>query len=148
MTTAQDFLKELDKKFWTTADKLRSNLDAAVCKHAVLRLTFLKYRKRVPDDVRKEKHRGTEDTEYSAVASSVPLCFKPFHPEIAEHGYVLTPGRACAEEVEDDGIPFADKMATLTSELADQFAESAKLEKSIRKNMKSLGFELPVGGKK
>ena len=39
-------------------------------------------------------------------------------------------------------------MATLTTELADQFAESAKLEKAIRKNMKSLGFELPVGGKK
>jgi hypothetical protein len=34
-------------------------------------------------------------------------------------------------------------MATLTSELADQFAESAKLEKAIRQNMKSLGFALP-----
>ena len=69
--------------------------------------------------------------------------------EIAEHGHVLTPGRYVgAEEVEDDGIPFTEKMATLTSELADQFAESAKLEKAIRKNMKSLGFELPVGGKK
>ena len=64
-------------------------------------------------------------------------------------GYVLTPGRYVgAEEVEDDGIPFTEKMATLTSELADQFAESAKLEKAIRKNMKSLGFGLPVGGKK
>ena len=52
------------------------------------------------------------------------------------------------KNVEDDGIPFTEKMATLTSELADQFAESAKLEKAIRKNMKSLGFELPVGGKK
>lgn len=29
-----------------------------------------------------------------------------------------------AEEVEDDGISFTDKMATLTSELANQFAES------------------------
>ena len=53
-------------------------------KHAVPALTFLKYRKRVPDDVRKEKHRGTEDTDYSAVASSVnsvPPCFNPFHCE-------------------------------------------------------------------
>ena len=61
---------------------------------AVLRLPFLKHRKRVPNDVRKEKHRGTEDTEYSAVVSSVPLCFNPFHPKIAEYGYVLTPGRS------------------------------------------------------
>ncbi len=59
----------------------------------------------------------------------------------------LTPGRYVgAAEVEDDGVPFPEKMATLTSELADQFAESAKLENAIRQNMKALGFELPVGG--
>lgn len=37
------FLNELDKKLWNAADKLRSNLDAAVYKHAVLGLIFLKY---------------------------------------------------------------------------------------------------------
>lgn len=38
MTTPTEtaFLRELDKKLWTAADKLRSNLDAAVYKHAVL----------------------------------------------------------------------------------------------------------------
>jgi type I restriction enzyme M protein len=40
---SQTFLRELDKKLWTAADKLRSNLDAAVYKHAVLGLIFLKY---------------------------------------------------------------------------------------------------------
>ena len=80
---------------------------------------------------------------------SVPLCFKPSRLEIAQHGYVLTPGRYVgAEEVEDDGVPFAEKMVTLTTELADQFAQSADLEKAIRKNMKALGFELPIGAKK
>ena len=39
----QQFLNELDKKLWTAADKLRSNLDAAVYKHVVLGLIFLKY---------------------------------------------------------------------------------------------------------
>jgi len=39
----QQFLNDLDKKLWTAADKLRSNLDAAVYKHAVLGLIFLKY---------------------------------------------------------------------------------------------------------
>lgn len=33
---SQNFLRELDKKLWTAADRLRSNLDAAVYKHAVL----------------------------------------------------------------------------------------------------------------
>ena len=39
----QKFLADLDKKLWTAADKLRSNLDAAQYKHAVLGLIFLKY---------------------------------------------------------------------------------------------------------
>jgi type I restriction enzyme M protein len=42
-SSSQIFLRELDKKLWTAADKLRSNLDAAVYKHAVLGLIFLKY---------------------------------------------------------------------------------------------------------
>src|SRR6478735_8980841 len=42
-SSSQAFLKELDKKLWTAADKLRANLDAAVYKHAVLGLIFLKY---------------------------------------------------------------------------------------------------------
>ena len=40
---SQQFLKDLDKKLWSAADKLRVNLDAAVYKHAVLGLIFLKY---------------------------------------------------------------------------------------------------------
>ena len=39
----QTFLDELDKKLWNAADRLRANLDAAVYKHAVLGLIFLKY---------------------------------------------------------------------------------------------------------
>ena len=41
--SSQTSLRELDKKLWTAADKLRSDLDAAVYKHAVLGLIFLKY---------------------------------------------------------------------------------------------------------
>lgn len=40
---ARDFLRELDRTLWLAADRLRSNLDAAVYKHAVLGLVFLKY---------------------------------------------------------------------------------------------------------
>lgn len=39
----QKFLNDLEKKLWNSADKLRSNLDAAVYKHVVLGLVFLKY---------------------------------------------------------------------------------------------------------
>ncbi len=63
--------------------------------------------------------------------------------EITKHDFVLTPGRyvGAAEEL-DDGIPFAEKMAALTAKLSEQFAESAKLEAEIKKNLAGLGYEL------
>ena len=42
-SSSQQFLRDLDKKLWAAADRLRANLDAAVYKHAVLGLVFLKY---------------------------------------------------------------------------------------------------------
>ena len=67
---------------------------------------------------------------------------------IKQHGFVLTPGRYVgAEEVEDDGEPFEEKMSRLVAELNGQFAESAKLEKAIRQNLKGLGYEIAQDGK-
>ncbi len=61
--------------------------------------------------------------------------------EIREHGHVLTPGRYVgAEAAEDDGEPFEEKMKRLTTQLHDQFAESDKLEATIKKNLKRLGY--------
>ena len=61
--------------------------------------------------------------------------------EIAAHGYVLTPGRYVgAEAAEDDDEPFEEKMKRLTANLAEQFAESARLEKAIRKNLRGLRY--------
>ena len=39
----RQFLKELDVKLWSAADRLRNNLDAANYKHVVLGIIFLKY---------------------------------------------------------------------------------------------------------
>ena len=62
--------------------------------------------------------------------------------EIRAHGCVLTPGRYVgAEAAEDDGEPFEEKMKRLTARLEEQFGESAKLEKAIRKNLAELGYE-------
>jgi len=61
--------------------------------------------------------------------------------EIAKQGHVLTPGRYVgAEEVEDDGEPFEEKMARLTKELEAEFAESTKLEAEIRENLRGAGY--------
>ena len=63
--------------------------------------------------------------------------------EIIKQDYVLTPGRyvGAAEEL-DDGVPFVEKMVTLTGKLSEQFAESAKLEAEIKNNLAGLGYEL------
>jgi type I restriction enzyme M protein len=69
------------------------------------------------------------------------FCKSATTAEIAAHGYVLTPGRYVgAEEVEDDGEPFEEKMPRLIAELNAQFCESAKLEKTIKANLKGLGY--------
>lgn len=54
MDENETFLKDLDNKLWTSADKLRSNLDAAVYKHVVLGLVFLKYVSDAFEERRKE----------------------------------------------------------------------------------------------
>jgi type I restriction enzyme M protein len=69
------------------------------------------------------------------------FCKSATTAEIAAHGHVLTPGRYVgAEEIEDDGDPFEEKMPRLVAELHAQFAESAKLEKAIKANLRGLGY--------
>jgi type I restriction enzyme M protein len=61
--------------------------------------------------------------------------------EISTHGYVLTPGRYVgAEEVEDDGEVFEEKMQRLVAKLEEQFRKSSYLEKAIQLNLKDLGY--------
>jgi len=61
--------------------------------------------------------------------------------EIRKNGYILTPGRYVGmEEIEDDGIPFEEKMAELSATLYEQFAEAARLEAAIKKNLEVLGY--------
>ncbi|MCX8048290.1 MAG: type I restriction-modification system subunit M [Methylohalobius sp.] len=61
--------------------------------------------------------------------------------EIRKHGHVLTPGRYVgAEAKEDDGEPFAEKMARLVAQLRQQQAEAARLDAAIEANLKALDF--------
>ncbi len=45
-----------------------------------------------------------------------------------------------AAEIEDDGIPFEDKMTDFTQTLYRQMAEAEKLDAIIRENLKGLGY--------
>ncbi len=69
--------------------------------------------------------RGEPGT--SGYADVPGFCASATTERIAEHGYVLTPGRYVgAADAEDDGEPFDEKMKRLTAELREQFAESAE----------------------
>jgi len=103
-------------------------------------------------------HRDLSDEDVEKIASTyhawrgeegagtyedVPgFCKSASLEEIRKNGYVLTPGRYVgAEDVADDGEPFDEKMRRLTTLLHQQFTESQNLEKTIRENLKGLGYE-------
>ncbi len=60
----QQFFNELEKKLWTAADKLRSNLDAAVYKHVVLGLIFLKYVSDAFEERQKELREQFQNSDH------------------------------------------------------------------------------------
>ena len=46
------------------------------------------------------------------------------------------------EEVEEDDEVFGTKMEKLTKELSQQFKKSSELDEEIKKNLKSIGFDI------
>lgn len=100
--------------------------------------------------------REFSDEEISAIANTyhnwrvadngyenVPgFCHSAASAEIAEHNYVLTPGRYVgAAEVEDSGEPFDETMTRLTEQLSQQFQEARQLEEKISRNLNRLGYK-------
>jgi type I restriction enzyme M protein len=82
--------------------------------------------------------RGDGSGKYEDVPG---FCKSATTEEIRSHQHVLTPGRYVgAEEVEDDGEPFDEKMGRLVATLEEQFKEGARLEKEIRKSLRGLGY--------
>ena len=89
-----------------------------------------------------EKAGGTLPAEPGSGYADIPGCCKSATTsEIAAHGHVLTPGRYVgAEEIEDDGDPFDQKLPRLAAALDAHFVESASLEQAIRANLIGLGY--------
>jgi type I restriction enzyme M protein len=104
-----------------------------------------KHRELTADDIRKiadtyHAWRGDKNCQqkYEDIAG---FCKAVTLDDIRKHGHVLTPGRYVgAEEIEDDGEPFEEKMQRLTATLREQQAEAAKLDTTIAANLKGLGY--------
>lgn len=85
-------------------------------------------------------HKFRSDAEFENIAGKY---YSATIEEIAKQEYILTPGRYVGtEEIEDDGVPFKEKMDELTQTLSEQFKESAKLEAMIKENLTGLGYEI------
>ena len=85
-------------------------------------------------------HNYQNDNNYEDVLG---YCKKATLEEIESNDYVLTPGRYVGtEEVEDDGVPFEEKMKTLTQELSNQFKQSNELDEEIKRVLGAIGYEM------
>lgn len=85
-------------------------------------------------------HNFINNVNYEDIAG---FCKVADISEIKENNYVLTPGRYVGtKEVEYDGIPFEEKMKDLTSKLAKQMQEGAKLDEEIKKVLGAIGYEI------
>jgi len=121
------------RKLGTLIDRVHRELTDADLQKIVT--TYHAWRSN-PKAVRPEPVEGLAD--YADIPG---FCKSATTAEIAAHGFVLTPGRYVgAEEVADDGEPFEEKMPRLVAELQAQFAESAKLEAQIKRNLEGLGY--------
>ncbi len=71
------------------------------------------------------------------------FCKSASRAEVEKHNFVLTPGRYVGiKDIEDDGIPFEEKMYKLTTTLAEQFAKEEKMNAEIKKQLAKIGFEI------
>lgn len=84
-------------------------------------------------------HNYQNGTNYEDVPG---FCKKSSIDDINSNDYVLTPGRYVGtEEIEDDGIPFEEKMKKLTEELYNQMEVSDKLDEEIKNILGTINYE-------
>lgn len=80
--------------------------------------------------------RAKPEAELGEYQDIPGFCKSATLEDVRKHGHVLTPGRYVgAEDVEDDGVPFAERFAALTATLEDQFNESDRLTALIREKL-------------
>ena len=102
------------------------------------------HRELTDEDIRKiadtyHNWRGDGPGKYEDVPG---FCKSATVEDIRKHSYVLTPGRYVGVPPrEKDTEPFEEKMARLVAELREQMAEAEKLDKTIWRNLKELGYD-------
>ncbi len=86
-------------------------------------------------------HAWRGDPEAVVYADVPGFCKAVPTAEISQHGYILTPGRYVgAEDVEEDGEPFEEKVERLLAQLRKQQYEARRLDSMITSRLEDLGY--------
>jgi type I restriction enzyme M protein len=87
------------------------------------------------------KWRSKEQfSEYNDVAG---FCQSANIQDIRKNNYILTPGRYIDfKEAEEDGVPFDEKMQTLTATLSGQMQKANEFDEAIKVNLHKIGFTI------
>ena len=104
-----------------------------------------------PEDINRISNtfHAWQGEEGARAYADIPgFCKSAAIEEIRKHGHVLTPGRYVgAAPQEDDGEPFEQKMARLTTQWRQQQAEAQRLDAAIEENLDRLGFGTGQGSR-
>lgn len=93
------------------------------------------------NEIARTYHAWRGEAEAGEYEDKAGFCKSATLEEIKSHDYVLTPGRYVgAAELEDDGIPFEEKMTGMSATLYKQMREGVELDEVIRKNLEVLGY--------
>jgi type I restriction enzyme M protein len=85
-------------------------------------------------------HAWREGKNYTDVAG---FCKSATSEEIRANGYILTPGRYVgAADIEDDDVPFVDRIRSLKTTLENQFVKSDVLATKIRQKLADIGADV------
>jgi type I restriction enzyme M protein len=84
-------------------------------------------------------HAWRGESDAGSYADVPGFCASTTVEQIAEHRYVLTPGRYVGSEAsEEDNEPVGERIARLTSELYEAFNESDRLQQGVRAALERL----------
>jgi type I restriction enzyme M protein len=89
-----------------------------------------------------EKFRMFEKGEPEEKINEIGFAKVATIEEIAKNGYVLTPGRYVGIKLEEDEMPFEEKMKAYAEELSKLLKEEEKLTKNVKEVFKALKFEV------
>ena len=132
----QDFLKDLENTLWQSADKLRNNLDAAVYKHAVLGLIFLKYVSDAFEERRSELKGQFTDSEHE------------YFLDVKDYDSTAEFNEAISEELEERDY-YIEKNVFWVPELArwQTLQDNAKLSNGSTIKLKDSSYTMRSTGK-